>query len=175
VAASMPVPGVSTPRLLVCIAVAALVFIAACGDDSGSSGEGTSSRESDVYAAIVVAVAADEPHDEETKPIVYVSPFPNEKAIPLDVQVSVVDSVADDAVVRFVDKEEQAINKSSDNQSVIDDGVLVRVGPVPEDGTTVTVPAELYHDENTIMPTEFKVTQGSDGSWVATQQSTASG
>ena len=170
----MSVPRVSFPRLLVCVAVAALVFMAACGDDSGSSGEGKSSRESNVYAAIVVAVAADEPHDEETKPVVYVSPFPNDKPIPLDVQVSVVDSVADNAVVRFVDKEEQAINKDSDNQSVIDEGVLVRIGPVPEQGTTVTVPAELYHDENTIMPTEFKVTEGPNG-WVATQQSTASG
>src|SRR5215467_14588467 len=104
----MAVPRVSFPRLLMCVGIAALVFMAACGDDSGSSGEGTSSRESDVYAAIVVAVAADQPQEQEAKPIVYVTAFPNDKPIPLDAQVSVVNSVADDIVVRFVDKEEQA-------------------------------------------------------------------
>ena len=127
-----------------------------------------------MYAAIVRSVAASEPVEAEQTPIVYVTPFPNDKAIPLDVQVGVVDAVADDAVVRFVDKEDQAINKDSENQSVIDDAVLVRLGPVPPQGTTVTVAAELYRDENDITPTEFKVTEGPDG-WVATATSTASG
>jgi len=166
------VPGLSFSRVVVCIGIA-LALLTSCGDDSGSS-QDTSSRESDVYAAIVRTVGASEPGDGEQKPIVYVTPFPNDKPIPLDVQVSVVDAVADDVVVRFVDDEDQAIDKDSENQSVIDDAVLVRLGPVPEQGTTVTVPAELYHDENNIMPTEYEVTQGSDG-WVATQKSTASG
>ena len=152
---------------------AAALAVSSCGDDGGSSSD-SSSRESEVYTAIVRAVAADEPQQEEQTPIVYVTPFPNDKAIPLDVQVSVVDSIADDAVVRFVDDEDQAINKDAQDQPVIDDGVLVRLGPVPAQGTTVTVPAELYVDENHITPTEYKVTEGADG-WVATQQSTASG
>ncbi|HTN80634.1 MAG TPA: hypothetical protein VMK16_13230 [Acidimicrobiales bacterium] len=165
-------PDLSIPRLVVCIGIT-LAVLTSCGDDSGSNTD-ASSREADVYAAIVRTVGASEPNDSEQKPIVYVTPFPNDKSIPLDVQVSVVDAVADDVVVRFVDDEDQAIDKDSENQSVIDDAVLVRVGPVPPDGTTVTVPAELYTDENTIMPTEYEVTEGPDG-WVATQKSTASG
>ena len=78
------------------------------------------------------------------------------------------------AAVRFVDEEDQAIDKDAEGEPVVDEGVLVRIGPVPEQGTTVTVPAELYHDDNDIVPTEYKVTEGSDG-WTATQQSTASG
>jgi hypothetical protein len=152
---------------------AAVLTVSSCGDDGGSRSD-SSSRESDVYAAIVRAVAADEPQEEGQKPIVYVTPFPNDKAIPLDVQVSVVDSIADDVVVRFVDDEDQAINKDAEDQPVIDDAVLVRVGPVPVQGTTVTVPAELYIDANHITPTEYEVTEGADG-WVATEQSTASG
>jgi hypothetical protein len=158
----------------VCVLVAAVAGLVSCGDDGGSGGEDTSSRESDVYAAIVVSVSADEPHEEEQTPIVYVSPFPNDKPIPLDVQVGVVDTVGDDAVVRFVDDEEQAIDKDAEGEPVIDDAVLVRLGTVPPEGTTVTVAAELYHNDNDIIPAEYEVTEGSDG-WVAIQQSTASG
>lgn len=166
-------PRVSIFRLLVGLAGASLLLISACGDDGGS-GDDTSSRDSDVYAAIVRSVAADQPHEEDETPIVYVTPFPNEKPIPLDVQVGVVDSVADNATVRFVDEEDQAIDKGAEGEPVVDDGVLVRIGTVPEEGTTVTVPAELYHSDNDIVPTEYQVTEGTD-SWTATEKSTASG
>jgi hypothetical protein len=36
------------------------------------------------------------------------------------------------------------------------------------------VPAELYHSDNDIVPTEYQVTEGTD-SWTATEKSTASG
>jgi hypothetical protein len=162
------VPRVSFSRFVVSVVVATLFVVTACGDDGGS-GDNTSSRDSDVYAAIVRSVAADQPHEEDETPVVYVTPFPNEKPIPLDVQVGVVDSVADEATVRFVDEEEQAVNKDAEGAPVVDDGVLVRIGTVPEEGTTVTVPAELYHNDNDIVPTEYEVTEGTD-SWTATQQ-----
>ncbi len=140
------------------------MLISACGDDDG--GQDTSSREADVYAAILVDVASAEPHTEST-PIVYVAPLGNEKPIPLDVQVSVVDAVADTAVVRFVDEADQAINKDDDGAPVIDDAVLVRLGAVPPDGPTVSVPGELYHTQSDASPVEYKVTETSDG-WVVT-------
>jgi hypothetical protein len=96
-----------------------------------------------VYAAIVTSVAGAEAADEST-PIVYVAPLGNDKPIPLNVQVAVVDSVADAAVLRFVDKAEQAINQDDDTEPVIDDAVLVRLGEVPESGASVNVPGELY-------------------------------
>ena len=97
-----------------------------------------------MYAAIVTDVAGAEAADEST-PIVYVTPLGNEKPISLTVQVAVVDSVADDGSVRFVDKAEQAINQDEDAEPVIDDAVLVRLGEVPESGASVNVPGELYH------------------------------
>ncbi len=102
-----------------------MLGVSSCGDDS--SGKDTASRESDVYAAIVTSVAAAETVDEST-PIVYVAPLGNEKPIPLNVQVAVVDSVADAAVLRFVDKADQAINQDDATEPVIDDAVLVRSG-----------------------------------------------
>lgn len=164
----MPVPLPSIrPQFLVALACVALLVTSACGDDDG--GQDTSARESDVYAAILVDVASTEPHTEST-PIVYVAPLGNEKPIPLDVQVSVVDSVADTAVVRFVDEADQAINKDDDGAPVIDDAVLVRLGAVPpEGGPTVSVPGELYHTEVDALPVEYKVTETPDG-WVVNER-----
>ncbi len=123
-----------------------------------------------MYTAILVTVAAAEPHAEET-PIVYVAPLGNEKPIPLDVQVSVVDAIADDAVVRFVDEADQAIDKDAEDAPVLDDAVLVRLGAVPPDGATVTVPGELYRTQSETSPVEYKVTETADG-WVVMSATT---
>ena len=158
------------------MAVVCLAFgpLASCGDDSG--GQNTSSRESDVYAAILTTVAAEEPPADET-PILYVAPLGNEKAIPLDVQVSVVDAMAKLATVRFVDDADQAIDQEADGAPVIDDALLVRLGAVPPDGTTVRVPGELYRTETDTSPVEYEVSETANG-WVvkstATPPATAS-
>ncbi len=160
---------VSVRRVAVVAVLAAAVLLAACGDDDGGA-QDTSSRESDVYAAILGTVAASEPHVDET-PIIYVAPLGNDKPIPLDVQVSVVDAVADDAVVRFVDEADQAIDQEDDGEPVIDDAVLVRLGAVPPDGRTVNVPGEVYHTKSDTSVVEYKVTQTADG-WVVTSPAT---
>ncbi len=153
----------SIRRLVAFLAVgAAAITVSSCGDDSG--GKDTSSRESDVYAAIVGDVAAAETAGEST-PVVYVAPLGNEKPIPLSVQVAVVDSVADAAVVRFVDKADQAINQSDDSRPVLDDAVLVRLGEVPESGVTVNVPGELYRTKADASPVVFLVNETANG-WV---------
>ena len=136
--------------------------VSSCGDDS--SGNDTATRESDVYTAIVTSVAAAEAVDEST-PVVYVAPLGNEKPIPLKVQVAVVDSVADAAVLRFVDKADQAINQDDGTEPVIDNAVLVRLGEVPESGVTVNVPGLLYHTKADAAPVVYVVNETPDG-WV---------
>ena len=162
----------ATIRRLVAFLVvgAAALTVSSCGDDS--SGKDTSSRESDVYAAIVTSVAAAETADEST-PIVYVAPLGNEKPIPLNVQVAVVDSVADAAVLRFVDKADQAINQDDDTEPVIDDAVLVRLGAVPESGATVNVPGELYRTKADASPVVYVVNETPDGWVVASTEAPA--
>ena len=154
----------ATIRRLVAFLVvgATTLTVSSCGDDS--SGKDTSSRESDVYAAIVTSVAAAETADEST-PIVYVAPLGNEKPIPLNVQVAVVDSVADAAVLRFVDKADQAINQDDDTEPVIDDAVLVRLGAVPESGASVNVPGQLYRTKADAEPVVYVVNETANG-WV---------
>ena len=141
---------------------AAALTVSSCGDDSG--GQDTSSRESDVYAAIVSSVAAAETAGEST-PVVYVAPLGNDKPIPLNVQVAVVDSVGNAAVVRFVDKADQAINQDDETLPVLDDAVLVRLGEVPESGASVEVPGELYRTKADSALVVYVVNETSNG-WV---------
>jgi len=166
------VSAASIRRLVAFLVVGATTLtVSSCGDDS--SGKNTSSRESDVYAAIVTDVAGAEAADEST-PIVYVAPLGNEKPISLSVQVAVVDSVADAAVLRFVDKAEQAINQDDDTEPVIDDAVLVRLGEVPESGATVNVPGELYRTKADAEPVVYVVSETANG-WVVTSTKAPAG
>ena len=153
----------SLRRLVAFLIVGATTLtVSSCGDDS--SGKDTSSRESDVYAAIVTDVAGAEAADEST-PIVYIAPLGNEKPISLTVQV---------AVLRFVDKAEQAINQDDDTEPVIDDAVLVRLGEVPESGASVNVPGELYRTKADAEPVVFVVNETANG-WVVTSTTAPAG
>jgi hypothetical protein len=156
---------------VVALVGAALLSPAACGDDDESPD--SSSRDSDVYTAILDTVAADEPVEDEETPILYVAPLGNEKPMPLDVQVSVVDATADVAVVRFVDEAEQAIDQDGDGEPVIDDAVLVSLGSVPPDGSSVHVPGELYRTAADTSAVEYEVSETPDG-WVVIQARLAS-
>ena len=157
---------------VVALVSAALVATSACGDDDETPD--SSSRDSEVYTAILDNVAADQPVEDEETPIVYVAPLGNEKPIPLDVQVSVVDAIADLAVVRFVDEAEQAIDQDGEGEPVLDDAVLVSLGSVPPDGSSVHVPGELYRTAADSSAVEYEVSQTADG-WVVIQARSASG
>ena len=67
----------------------------------------------------------------------------------------------------FNEPADQAINKDDDGAPVIDDAVLVRLGAVPPEGPTVSVPGELYHTQSDTSPVEYKVMETPDG-WVVT-------
>ena len=157
---------------VVALVSAALVATSACGDDDETPD--SSSRDSEVYTAILDNVAADQPVEDEETPIVYVAPLGNEKPIPLDVQVSVVDAIADLAVVRFVDEAEQAIDQDGEGEPVLDDAVLVSLGSVPPDGSSVHVPGELYRTAADSSAVEYEVSQTADG-WVVIQARSANG
>jgi len=156
---------------LVALVSAALLATPACGDDDETPD--SSSRDSDVYSAILDTVAAEEPVEDEETPLLYVAPLGNEKPIPLDVQVSVVDAIADVAVVRFVDEAEQAIDQDGEGEPVLDDGLLVSLGSVPPDGSSVHVPGELYRTAADTSAVEYEVNETADG-WVVIQARSAS-
>ena len=84
-----------------------------------------------------------------------------------------VDAIADVAVVRFVDEAEQAIDQDGEGEPVLDDGLLVSLGSVPPDGSSVHVPGELYRTAADTSAVEYEVNETADG-WVVIQARSAS-
>jgi hypothetical protein len=159
VRSEQPPPG---PRRATLLAAAfALWSVVACGGDDRQE---TAPPEPAVYAAIIRAAAADRPSD--GTPVVFVGPLDEAESFPLDLQVSVVEALGDDATVRFVDKAEEAIDVDADDQPVLDDGVLLRLGPVPPSGSTVVVDAGRFLTGSEAWSLEFTVSERSDG-WSA--------
>ena len=108
-------------------------------------------REANIYAAVIQTLGPDEPADpgaetEELDRVVYVGSLDEARVISLDVQAAVVEMLEDFATIRFVDEKTEAIDDTTvDCEPVLDDGVLVLLGPVPT-GRSPSIDAERYVD-----------------------------
>jgi hypothetical protein len=123
------------------LAAASLAVLAACGSSAAARNDGDQ-RVAAVYRAVILAIADPQP-DAEHKPVVFVAPRPDAKTIPLTVQASVVEGLADEVSVRFVDDDKEAIDGTVDGEPVKEEGVLLRLGPVAA-GDPVEVTADRY-------------------------------
>lgn len=126
--------------------VGALVgVLVGCGsDDDELSG---TAREARVVARLVEEVATEAPVDPavpEALPLVFVAGF--ERTFPIDVQAAVAADLVDDVAVRFVDERLEAIDDTLDHRPVREGGVLLVVGPVPEERRAIEVEVERYLD-----------------------------
>ena len=118
----------------------ALGVLAACagGGDAGSPDE---ARVAAIYGAVILAFADGHSAD-QALPVVFVAPRPDAKPIPLSVQAAVVDELASDVSVRFVDDDSEATDSAVDSRPV-KEGVLLRLGPVAA-GDPIEVTADRY-------------------------------
>ena len=118
----------------------ALGVLAACagGGDAGSPDE---ARVAAIYGAVILAFAGGHSADQPL-PVVFVAPRPDAKPIPLGVQAAVVDELASDVSVRFVDDDSEATDSAVDSRPV-KEGVLLRLGPVAA-GDPIEVTADRY-------------------------------
>jgi hypothetical protein len=119
--------------------MAVTLAVGACGSGDPSEHE----REANVYAAVIRALALDEPADpgaetEELDRVVYVGSLDEERAISLEVQAAAVEMLEDD-------EKAEAIDETEDGEPVLEDGVLVLLGAVPT-GRSPSVDAERYVD-----------------------------
>ena len=119
-----------------------LVMLAACSSSRAAAPDDGNQRVAAVYRAVILAIADPQP-DAEHKPVVFVAPRPDAKTIPLAVQASVVEGLADEVSVRFVDDDKEAIDGTVDGAPVKEEGVLLRLGPVAA-GDPVEVTADRY-------------------------------
>ena len=159
----------SAPLGVRVLAVLALLGLAAAGcdgDDGDAGADGVD--EAGVYAAIIRA-AAPERADGGT-PVVYLSPHGDSAQLPLETQVEIIERVGDEVTVRFVDTDEEAIDHDADDDAVLDGGVLLRVGDVPEGGSPVSVTAERISSRSERAAVDYTVSPPvtpDDDEWTA--------
>jgi hypothetical protein len=149
--------------------VAITLAVVSCGSD----GADATDRDAGVYVSVIRALAPGEP-DERGQPdpaattgeldrVIYVGPLDEEQAIPLEVQAAVVEQLVDFATVRFVDERAEAIDDRDHSAPVLEEGVLVLVGPVPAGGGP-TVDAERYVDAGDAARVRVSL-EATDGEW----------
>lgn len=131
-------------------ALAAVLLVAGCVDHAGPD----DTRASAVYAAVVrwfvhdetgESVPASVPEDERFH--VFLEPRGEGGRIDLQVQTQLIDDLTDIAAVRFIDAIDEAIEQPAEEGGealVRDDGVLLRLDPVPETGDRVELDVDRW-------------------------------
>jgi hypothetical protein len=150
---------VATRRLTGAITVIALsVATAACSDTAAPDRV----DQSGAYTAIVEWQAAEqEPvlNDDGTVklPVVYVAAADG-TTIDVGVQASVAAATVDIADVRFADESSEAFDSDIDDEPVIDQGVMLLVGAIPEPARTIDVELVRYLDVGTSSAFTLQIT-----------------
>jgi S1-C subfamily serine protease len=134
-------------------------LIVAClvlATSSCSSQSPSQVRASHVYEASIRWLASQDPVDPDPLRI-FVESRGEGTAIALDVQAEVIAATEDVAEVRFIDARDEALSETDDGAFVVrDDGLLVRLGPVVEDGERITLELDRWLVDNTF--TTFQLT-----------------
>lgn len=148
--------------------VAITLAVVSCGSD----GADATDRDAGVYVAVIRALAPGEAGErtpggtiDELDRVVYVGPLDDAQHIPLEVQAAVVEQLDELATVRFVDERAEAIDDDDEEAPVLEDGVLVLVGPVPA-GARPSVDAERYVDAGDAARLRVRL-EPTDGAWEA--------
>jgi hypothetical protein len=147
-----------------------LLAITLAAASCGSDGTNATDREADIYVTLIRELAPSEPAErgpskeiDELDRVIFAGSLDEHQAISLEVQAAVVEQLEQFATVRFVDERAEAIDHTDDREPVLEDGVLVLLGPVPS-GRTPSVDAERYVDIDDSV--HVRVTLGpEDGDW----------
>jgi len=134
------------------------MVLAAC--DSGSE---TETRAGQVYEPVVRWFAERATGDPDPLPV-FVEAKGAGTVIDLEVQAAVIKETESVASVRFIDHRDEALEeRDSDGFVVRDDGILIRLPPVPETGDRVTLDVDVWVDETTMGGSRFDLRSSDDG------------
>jgi hypothetical protein len=149
------------------IVLAAIVSItAAC---SSPSPENPEVRAGAVYDTIVRWFAARSADDPDPLPV-FIEPRGEGASIQLDVQAELIKSTKDVATVRFIDSRDEAlVTKDDGTVVVVDDGILIRLAPVVEEGNKVRLDVDLHDFDEQFKTLQFSLDLVND-KWVIAQQ-----
>jgi hypothetical protein len=101
-----------------------------------------------VYDSVVRWFADQSPNDPDPLPV-FIESRGEGASISLDVQAQLVKATKDIATVRFIDSRDEALVTNDDGTVVVaDEGVLLRLSPVVEQGNDVKLDVDVHdHDE----------------------------
>jgi hypothetical protein len=145
------------PSRLALFGAVACIALGACGGTTPARQDRTAA----VYTAILRAILVHSDQDA----VVSVAPFPDQKSVSLDTQVTVIANLADEAKIRFVDAISEAVDADTAG-SPAKEGTVVVLGPVPPAGTSLEVEAERYESEAAHTSIRFQV-NAVDDQWHA--------
>jgi hypothetical protein len=118
-----------------------------------------------VYDSIVRWYAAKSTTDPDPLPV-FVEPRGEGASIQLDVQAQLVKSTKDVATVRFIDSRQEALVTKDDGTVVVaNDGILLRLAPVVEQGNKVQLDVDLHDHDEVFTTMQFDLTLVDD-KWV---------
>jgi hypothetical protein len=145
----------------VLVGIAAMSIAAtACNDDEPSATGDVGAA--GAYTAIVEWQAGEqEPvlndDGEEQLPVIYVVAADGE-TIDVGVQANVAAATVDIADVRFADESAEAFDDGADGEPVIDDGVMLFIGVMPDPAPTVDVDLLRFLNVETSSPYNLQIT-----------------
>lgn len=121
----------------------AAIAVASCTED-----DDTGARQVAVLVAAIREVVADVPSADidPPLPVVYLVGA-GEVEFAATVQADVAEDLQDEVDVRFADDRDEAIDLDAADAPVRDDGVLLMVEEIPDDGDTIEVSIEVYRSD----------------------------
>lgn len=145
-------------RLVVVVLTAVLCPLVACSEDEPAA------EPPGVPAyAMVIARFLPPALDPDDRPVMYVVPV-NGESLALETQVGVIERLAEQADVRFVDDPAAALDEESSDQPPRDEGTLVGLGRFSAE-PPYTIRVELYRGRDRIEGRLLTVRSEQDG-WV---------
>ncbi len=96
---------------------------------------------------------------------VFIEPRGEGTSIDLEVQANVIEHSADYADARFIDTRDEALIVDEEGVAAVrDEGILIRIGPVVEEGDTVSLDVDQFVDSETQRSLRFELV-AVDGEW----------
>jgi hypothetical protein len=148
---------------------AALAFtLASCSSEPASPPKVDAAA---VYETVIRWFARSDRTDPDPLPV-FVEPRGQGTSIALDVQADVVKVTTDVATVRFIDTRDEALTTNDDGEVVVaDGGMLIRLAPVVEQGTTMQLDVDVYQQDQEFHTLQFDLGISGDR-WTITQPPT---
>ena len=118
-----------------------------------------------VYDSIVHWFADKSTDDPEPLPV-FIEPRGEGASIQLDVQAELIKSTQDFATVKFIDSRDEALVTNEDGTIVVaDDGILIRLAPVVEEGDKVRIDVDVHDKDEQFKTMQFNLHRVGD-TWV---------